>query len=176
MGELINWTGESLDEWVQSEAAEEGLLLISDGTINRNRRMYDVAGWRLDNYRRNPVLFYGHDESAMPLGLMDDVSVRRDALVGRPVFAETERGREAKALYEGKMLRGVSTRALPIKYAFERDGQGDYYIHFYEQELLHVSFVGVPANTNALPLESLWAQGAGAGEVLAMIQELFKED
>ncbi len=135
---------------------------FSTGAVDRQRDVIHQSGWRLDNYKKNPLLLYAHNYQSVPIGRVDGIRVEGDALVGALDFAPTPFANEIRALVEGGYLNTFSVGFRPLKQAYnaERDG-----IDFLEQELLEISIVPVPANPNALvegrastPPVSSWAK------------------
>lgn len=110
----------------------------------------DPKGWKLDNYKRNPVVLWGHDQYFPPIGKMSDVRVdAAGALVGTVEFATAEQHPFADTIYrlvKGGFINAGSVGFVPIRWEFKDDGG----IDFREQELLEYSVVTVPANPQAL--------------------------
>lgn len=110
----------------------------------------DPTGWKLDNYRKNPVVLWGHDQYFPPIGKMSDVRVdAAGALVGTVEFATAEQHPFADTIYKlvkGGFINAGSVGFVPLRWEF-RD---DFGIDFKEQELLEYSIVTVPANPHAL--------------------------
>jgi len=157
-------------------------FIASDETVDRYDEVISAAGWRLDNYRRNPVFQNAHQygDIIFTLGKALVTEVReiggRPALLQRIEFATDANpmARIAYGLYKGGFLRAVSVGFIPLKW---QDGQ-PHQTHpthqsprsdaprsssaasasssisrtYLEQELLEVSAVGIPANPNALML------------------------
>jgi HK97 family phage prohead protease len=124
-------------------------FVMSDGSVDRMGDVIEPDGWRLDNFRKNPVALFGHEPS-FPIGRWRDVGVRRGKLTGRLDLMEpvSERLREIHAAVNGGVLRAVSVgfhseAAEPMK------GGG---LRFTEAELVECSLVAVPANPNALAI------------------------
>lgn len=110
---------------------------------------FRAAGWRLDRFRKNPVLLYGHDDRGLPIGRCKNVRVEGRKLVGDVEFADAETYPFADTVYrmvKGGFLNAGSIRFEPIKWQMRDDGG----IDFLEQELLEFSIVAVPANAECL--------------------------
>lgn len=115
-----------------------------DGHIVRNK------GIQHDNYDRNNVVLFAHDDTMPPIGRgtnidTSGVNCRIDvSFVPRDVlpFAGTIRD-----LVAGKWLRGLSMSWQPIQYRYLPDRSG---MDFTEVDLLEVSVVPLPALANAL--------------------------
>src|SRR5262249_13502936 len=139
-------------------------------SLDRYGEVISAAGWRLENYRRNPVFQNAHQygDVIFTLGRAISTEVRqvgressRAALVQTIEFATdvNPMARIAYGLYKGKFLNAVSVGFIPLRWkdadevAAGRAATGVQASRIYlEQELLEVSAVGIPANPNALIL------------------------
>lgn len=148
----------SFDTEVKVKDGEERTLIftISSGAVDRMGDTIAVDGWNLDNYRKNPVVLWGHDGSDFPVARSSKIWIEGDKLKSEAVFIPKENpatGLHAEGilqLYRGGFLSATSVGFLPLKYAFTEDPQRRYGIDFLEQELLEYSCVTVPANAEAL--------------------------
>ncbi len=154
-----------LRESLHTRAAPTGDATLdfvsSDETPDRWGEVISAAGWRLENYRRNPVFQNAHQygDVIFTLGRALATEVReiegRVALYQRIEFAveANPMARIAYGLYRGGFLRAVSVGFIPLRWA---DAQGETGAgirrRHLEQELLEVSAVSLPANPNALAL------------------------
>jgi len=70
-------------------------FVMSDGTVDRMGDIIEPDGWRLDNFRRNPVALFKHDPGFL-VGNWRDVGVRKGQLTGRLELMEpvSDRQRE----------------------------------------------------------------------------------
>jgi HK97 family phage prohead protease len=146
---------------------------ISTGIVDRERDSIAVAGWDLSNFLRNPVVLWGHDAEALPIGRALDVGIDGNALKATVRFipADTpERGQFAEAVYRlarQGFLGATSVGFRPLKWEYTQDaerGADDWFpgIDFQQQELIELSVVTVPANPEALMEEPLPAPAAPA--------------
>lgn len=136
-------------ERASEQSATRVRVTMSDATPDRYGDTVSHKGWDLEAFKRNPVILWGHDAGAPPIGKAVSVKVTGKALVGEIEFAPTEKAREIETLVLGGYVRAVSVGFLPKKYG-PRKGQDGDGIAFEEQELLECSFVSIPANPNAL--------------------------
>lgn len=120
-----------------------------------------AGGWRLENYRRNPIVQNAHQygDILFTIGKAVLTEVRGGRLYQRVEFATevNPMARIAYGLYKGRFLNAVSVGFLPIRWETGGPASG-FERKFVEQELLEVSAVAIPANPNALQL----ALGDGA--------------
>src|SRR5205823_209045 len=141
----------------QSDAAPPNTLDFrsSDQTLDRYQEIITVAGWRLDNYRKNPVVQNAHSywSLADTIGKSLITELRGDHLFQRVQFAVDENpiAKLAYGLYKGGFLRAVSVGFIPIRWE-NGSAEAGYRRKYLEQELLEVSAVSIPANPNALQL------------------------
>jgi HK97 family phage prohead protease len=130
-------------------------FVASDATLDRAGEIIEPAGWRLDNYRHNPVFQNAHNYGNIlfTLGRAQAVEVRAGRLFLRVLFAVeiNPLARVAYQLYRGGFLNAVSVGFVPLRWETGND-RTPWRRRFVEQELLEVSAVSVPANPNALAL------------------------
>lgn len=122
-------------------------FVISTASPDRDNDVVEVAGWQLENYRKNPVVLWAHDYRALPIGKAIEVGIRDGKLESTMEFADHEMANVVMRLVDGGFLRATSVGFRPSKYVLNEDRRG---IDFTEQELLEFSIVPVPANPEAL--------------------------
>lgn len=150
-----------------------------------------VAGWRFENFAKNPVAHWGHDTSGHPIGTVSDWSkgrsgdlkVLKESITYFPADASPLAEatlRIVDAMAEAGVQPAVSVGFLPIKVHMPDDderkarGMPGYGVVFEQQEQLELSNVSVPAHPDALlvkAIDGLVARGqvarAVADELLA---------
>ena len=125
-------------------------LAISTADPDRDRDTLAVEGWRLDNYRRNPVVLFAHDYRALPVARATRVWASDGALRSVAHFVEPEvypLGETVLQMLKRRYLSAASVGFAPIQWTRNEERGG---IDFIEQELLEYSIVPVPANPAAL--------------------------
>jgi hypothetical protein len=124
-------------------------FVISDDSVDRDKDVISLTGWKLENYRANPVVLVGHDYAGLSVAQAVDVVVRDRQLIAIDQFAvdEFELAKVIHALYRGRFMRATSVGFDPMEWMFD-ETRGGY--NFNAQELLEHSMVAVPANANAL--------------------------
>jgi HK97 family phage prohead protease len=146
---------------------------ISTASVDREQDTIALSGWDVRQYLRNPVVLWGHDAAALPIGRALDVGIEGGALKATVEFIAAdmpERGQFAEAVYRlahQGVIRATSVGFRPLKWAYTEDkarGADDWFpgIDFQEQELLELSIVTVPANPEALLDQPLPAPAAPA--------------
>jgi len=125
---------------------------ISTGAVDRDRDTLKVEGWRLDNYRKNPVVLWAHLSRELPIGRAESVGISAGVLKARTEFVPAEDYPFADTVY--RMLRGGFLRSVSVGFIpdFEKavfvPTRGGF--DFGGQELLEFSVVPVPSNPEAL--------------------------
>jgi len=121
-------------------------VIASTDVLDREGERIDQSGWELDNYKKNPVILWGHDIFALPIGKATDIKVEDGSLIMSGEFASKEANpmaEQVRLLFDEGILKTVSVGFIP------KEREGDTII---KAELLEVSFVPVPANPDALAL------------------------
>jgi HK97 family phage prohead protease len=166
--------------------------VASTGVLDRYGEVIEPSGWRLENYRKNPVFLNSHryGDVTQTLGRAVVTEVReiegQPALFQRVEFAVgvSPQARIAYGLYRGGFLSAVSVGFIPLKWEdAEAAGPGGRasdrgtgpWRRYTEQELVEVSAVAVPANSEALALgvKSGVVSRADVLEMLDLKPELF---
>lgn len=149
------------DEIKEVEGADRTLRFrISTGSVDRDRDTIAPAGWKLSNYKKNPIVLWAHDYSSLPIARTTKIKVDGDALVATAEFADHPFADTVYRMLKGGFLKATSVGFEPLKHAYD-DKRGGY--DFLEQELLEFSVVPVPANPEALMEASL--KGIDVGPV-----------
>ena len=147
--------------------------VISTGNVGRDQFMIDPDGWDFDNYRRNPIVLWGHDDLAMPVArTIGEITRTTTELIATAEFdtgdpdAERLFGKIARGYVNSTSVRWLpkrtEIRAIPTAEGGERDT-----LIFTEQELLEWSFVTIPADPGAMILR---ADGSGI-DIEALMRE-----
>lgn len=127
-------------------------FIISTASVDRERDTIAVEGWRLENYRRNPVVLWAHSYRDLPVGRAVEVSVADGRLTSVAEFPTREVNPFADTVYQmlrSGYLRATSVGFAPVKWVYNQERRG---VDFLEQELLEYSVVPVPANPEALQM------------------------
>jgi HK97 family phage prohead protease len=136
-----------------NDSKRELLFTISTAGVDRDRDKIDVNGWKLDAYRKNPVVLWAHDHRGLPVARSRHIWVEGDKLKSVAEFVRADVSEFADRvyrLYREGFLRATSVGFLPKRWAFAEDADRPFGIDFEEQELLEYSAVPVPANADAL--------------------------
>lgn len=108
--------------------------------------------WKLERYKRNPVVLFAHDNRSLPIGKASNVEVRDGRLETDITFASAEANPLAenvwRSVQEGT-LRAVSVGFRPHKIKSERRDDKDVCV-LGDNELYEISVVPIPSNPEAL--------------------------
>lgn len=137
-------------------------FIISTDAVDRQMDRVMQDGWILDNYLRNPVVLFGHDDSEPPVGKCISIGLEDGQLKAVVQFMPGDYpvyGAKAEAIYrmccEG-FLNATSVGFRPVEFqmttdpargAHDFDGGG---CDFITAELVEFSIVSVPCNPEAL--------------------------
>jgi len=145
----------SFDTEVKAGEGDSRTLMftISSASVDRMGDSIAVSGWKMDAYRKNPVVLWAHDATLLPLAKAPKVWVEGEKLKADAEFTPIGMARFNDTvfdMYKQGFLSATSVGFIPLKYAFTDDPQRRYGIDFLEQELLEFSCVPIPANSDAL--------------------------
>ena len=124
---------------------------ISTAAVDRMGDSICVSGWRLQEYRNNPIVFFNHFSAELPVG-RSSVWIAGAKLKAAVKLAPQEANplaQQVRELVDGGFLSAVSVGFVPTRWQFSRDPARPLGIDFLEQTLLEFSICGVPANPEA---------------------------
>jgi HK97 family phage prohead protease len=134
-------------------------VTTSDSSEDRYRDTIQASGWKLKNFRKNPVMPVDHSYRVESLtGTWTRMEIVGDgagkSLQGDALFLPEGVDKMADMTFAKiahKALRTVSVGFQSTKREERKDDTGSFIgYNFLEQELLEVSWVAVPANANAI--------------------------
>ncbi len=153
-------------DYFSVERTEKGLLAVASTAVeDRHGEVVEVSGWDLKNFKKNPILLWGHEHSIPAIGTAKNIRIegegKKARLMFEPKFHEaTDFAKAIKFLYEGDdendpVLNSFSVGFMP------QDMDGNRYT---KQELLEISAVNVPANAEARVVARKGLEQNGFGE------------
>jgi HK97 family phage prohead protease len=132
------------------------IATASTEDIDRDGDILMMNGWRLKNYKKNPVILWQHDASLMPIAKAEEVWKEDKKLKFKPVFAPSEVNPFAQQVYNAYkkgFLTSFSVRFDPIEFEdmpIDEDNPTAFRGRKYKaQELLEISAVNIPSNPQA---------------------------
>lgn len=131
-------------------------IVISTDSIARDGWIIEAAGWRFDNYDRNPVVLWAHNDLGQPFARTVEHLTTDSELIATAEFdMEDPDGVSIFRKISQGFINAASVRWLPIKYEWRKVGDNPSEILvFTEQELLEWSFVPVPSDAKALVIRA----------------------
>lgn len=132
--------------------------IISTSDLDRYDSVILQDGWQLEDFQANPVVFWGHEDWKLPIGMSLGVFPSMGQTRAKTRFAVNEspqRVGEIWALHVGGYLRAWSVGWIPLEWEefhLEIDGTEREGVRFIKNELLEYSLVGLPGNAGALTL------------------------
>lgn len=188
--QLVDWFKENTDDngevqgdvkiYGTAEIKLEGegfTWVLSDMTLDRDMERMDPTGWDVKEYRKNPIVLFGHDSWRPAIGLIKNLkkpSDEKGQLIGTVVFDES--GTDPLALMVASKVRAgilskgsVGFRVKMIE-ILEDQRDGTRLIHR-KMELMEFSIVNIPANPSAQVQRE-----AETGMPKTYINELLQDD
>lgn len=152
----------SLGYTMQVEKAkgdDDGVLtfIASEEKTDRSDEVVKIAGINLANYKKNPIIMYGHGwDHALPIGRSLRTWKEGNLLKFRPQFAieESEFASTVYKLAKGKYLNAASISFAPDQNAIVRGDKKGPRVTYNKCELLEISIVPVPCNQGALQVSN----------------------
>lgn len=133
---------------------KDGWIVASTPAVDRDGDRVVPGGLDLENYRRNPVLLYGHNyaDPFAVIGKAAEIVVDEMGMRILPELREPATDNDPmhiiKALWEQGLLRAASIGFKPLQSMGNAYGGKD----ITQAELLEISLVPIPANQTALRL------------------------
>lgn len=145
-----------------SRAKNKISFIASTDSADRYGDVINQEGWNLDAYRRNPVVLLNHNANALPIGrgkvelkngqLVIDVEFDKDDELAQKVERKARAGFLNAVSVGFNPIEQVSRAELPKDHpAYVERGGGNY---FNKSELLEVSVVTIPANSEATTMSA----------------------
>lgn len=122
-------------------------------TVDRMKERIDPKGWRLDNYKKNPVVLFDHGKDpafgTLPVGKAHEVGPTDTGLFTKIMLSnsKTEKISAVRDLVEEGILKTFSVGFNPID--MEKDGQNPDIHVIKSAELIEQSIVPIPMNQDS---------------------------
>ena len=136
----------------EQSADDPFTFIMSSERVDRVGDIIRQDGWKLTNFKRNPIALFGHSHS-FPIGSWKNVRVEGKRLLGELHLATegtSQRIDEIRSLIAQRILKAVSVGFRIVEYdPIDKDEPwGGWDIT--QSELLETSVVSVPAHQDAL--------------------------
>jgi HK97 family phage prohead protease len=142
----------------------------STTAMARDHAVIPATEWRLDNFKRNPVVLLGHDYGSLPVGRAISVTPDADGLLAEVQFDLSDpRGADVARKVDEQFVNAVS---VGFRVGTIEPGRGSAPSIFRDVELLEISVVAVPSDPGALVMRRLRArQNDPARAALALFRQ-----
>ena len=153
---------------VEADPSNDRRMTFTVATADMNRNGWELnpQGWHLENYAKNPVMLWTHNDGGgwmdsgshgLPFARAERAWVEGDLLKVKCLWVDEgditgEAGELCESvlrLYLKRYLNAVSAGWIPLDWEFVEVEEG-WKIMCKEQELVEISFVPIPAEPNAL--------------------------
>lgn len=127
--------------------------VLSTPAVARDFHTIASGAWQTDNFERNPVFLWAHDDTQLPIGKITDLGEVGSRLKGTVEYPERDLNPFADTVYQlvrAGYLNSVSVSWMPLEWSFTADKKRPGGIDFRKVDLLEVSQVPVPAHPDAL--------------------------
>ena len=136
-------------------------FVASTDTVDRYGDVINQDGWNIAAYERNPVVLLNHNANSLPIGkgavavkngqLMIDVEFDKDDELAQRVERKARNGFLNAVSVGFNPIESVERARLPKDHPAYTERGGNY---FNKSELLEVSIVTIPANSEATTLSA----------------------
>ena len=129
-------------------------FILSTEKVDRVGDIIRADGWRLKDFKKNPIALAYHDHSK-PIGRWHNVKIENKQLTGELELAPDDVGpmqRAINQLIRLGFLKSVSVGFTPLEYQYRDEDDPWKGYEFIKQDLNEVSVVSVPANPEAIAL------------------------
>ncbi len=114
--ECAEYRRKSVCEKAQADPEERSVVrYISTRDTDRDLEILVPEGAVLDEYRKNPVVLFGHDYSQPPHAKAEWVRADRYGLKSKTIYADTDRGNEVWKLIEGGFMNAASVGFITLE-------------------------------------------------------------
>jgi HK97 family phage prohead protease len=153
-------------------------FVASTSGTDRYGDVINQAGWELAAYNRNPVVLLNHNANQLPIGkgkvevvdgnLMIDIEFDKDDELAAKVESKARNGFMNAVSVGFNPVEKIARSELPEEHKAYTNGAGTY---FQKAELLEVSVVTIPANSEAtaMPTKQL-------GGLRSMVREIIAQE
>lgn len=126
----------------------EPSITITTNAVDRHRDRVFPEGAKTDVYMQNPVVLFGHNYDALPVGTCTSLQSTESGIKATWKWLEGDAFADrVKNAWDQGVLRAASIGFIPKKHEFDEERKG---YDIKEWELLEFSIVPIPANPEAV--------------------------
>ena len=145
---------------VKIEEGERAVIsYITTGTVDRDKEIMDPKGAVLKDYRKHPVVLFGHDYRSLPIGMNEWIKFdpEKNALIAKTIYANTPEAEKVFQYRKDGFPLAESIGFIPLKFE-DLDTEEKQKAHngakriYNKWILLEYSDVAIPSNPEALQI------------------------
>lgn len=135
-------------------------VIVSTEHVDRSGEIVRQNGWDLTNYKNNPIVLWGHDYYALPIGICTETYMTTSdgvpALGAKGIFFGADinpLAQQVRRMYDYGVKSGYNVGCTTSVGFIPKDFEPDNRSVIVKAELLEFSFVPVPANQGVGPAQ-----------------------
>lgn len=137
----------------ESESDNDYSFVMTTESIDRHQEIVDAKNMDLVQFKKNPVVFYNHNSNSFPIGKAYNIKREDGRITSKVKLHEiTDEAKIVKQLLDEGYIKSVSVGLIVKDYKYDKE-QGVYRIS--KSELIELSVVNIPANTEAMRINSI---------------------
>lgn len=131
-------------------------VVVSTGDVARDDAIIEQRGWSLENYDKNPVVLWAHDDTQLPIAkaLPELRRVTDNELIEVHEFADHPQADYVFRGVVGGFINATSVRWIPGVTEIRKVGNRNVLVFTQGHELLETSYVPIPADPGALVMRA----------------------
>ncbi len=152
-------------------------FVVSDATPDRDGDIVE-QDFILDNFMRNPVCLWGHDTKQPAIGVWESIKTDGQRTIGVLRFSKANAlGMQMYHQVAEGTIRAVSISFVPHEKQEIKDENGRITGWRYKRnELLEISLVNIPANANALLVDTPSSRDMDINEIACVVAKMLGLD
>ena len=134
------------------EVMQDNLVsyVFSDSSVGRDNHRIFTSGWKLDQYKRNPVFLFAHKADEPPIGKTIEIGTRGDQLGGVVRFANYPFAELVRSLVQNGFMPGCSVGWMPLEFTYSNDPKRRGGMDVMTAALFEISAFPIPSLNTAL--------------------------
>lgn len=143
---------------VKIEEGERAVIsYITTGAVDRDKEIIDPKGAILKDYKKHPVVLFGHDYRSLPIGMNEWIKADDKGLIAKTIYANTPEANKVFQYRKDGFPLAESIGFIPLKFEDldteeKQKANGGARRIYNKWILLEYSDVAVPSNPEALQI------------------------
>lgn len=130
-----------------------GKFIVTKDIVDRDSERVLPSGANLDNFKKNPIMFYNHNRWDGGIGAWDNIEVTDTEIAMDGYISDsTEYAKEKLGLVQDGVIRTASMGFRPKKWSDDSKDklEGQLGVTILEYEVIEVSITDIPANPESV--------------------------